>query len=37
MIQATYSVGESVKSTDDCDLIIVLAFTILEGGSFYGC
>ena len=37
MIQATYSVGESVKSAGDCDLIIVLVFIVLEGGDLYGC
>ena len=36
MIQATYSVGESIKSTGNCDLVIVLVFTILEGGDLYG-
>ncbi len=37
MIQATYSVGESIRSTGDCDLNNVLVFIILEGGELYGC
>ena len=37
MIQATYSVGERVKSGGDCELIIVLVFIVLEGGDLYGC
>jgi hypothetical protein len=37
MIQATYSVGESIKSTGDYDLIIVLVFIIFGEGDLYGC
>jgi hypothetical protein len=37
MIQATYSVGESKKSTGDYDLKNILVFITLEEGELYGC
>ncbi len=37
MIQATYSVGESMKSTGGYDLNNVLIFIVLREGDLYGC
>lgn len=37
MIQATYSVGESIRGTSDYDSDNVLVFVILKGGELYGC
>jgi hypothetical protein len=36
MIQATYSVGESDKSTSNYGLKNILVFITLEGGEIYG-